>query len=141
MEIHLFQKLTKLFKKPLKPARQIRQENDLGNIEYKLHICHTDFFKINKLITQIKFRLNEGSGRAIYNLGYTDSGIPQGLSYDSLYENLRIFHNLVDKAEGKVISIKIMYGLTGYCANIFIISSSDNSNYQKLIDDFYNLSI
>jgi GTPase len=141
MEIFLFKKLNKLLKKRLKSARKIPQENDLGNIEYKLHILHTCNTRLNKLITQIKFRLNQGSGCAIYNLGYTDSGSPIGLSYNELYENLGLFHKLVENANGHITSIKIMKGLEGYCANIYIISKDNNINYQNLLDEFYNLSL
>ena len=35
-------------------------ENDEGYIEYKLRLDHTEKMRLNKMITQMKFRLNEG---------------------------------------------------------------------------------
>lgn len=136
MDISLLKKLKKKRKK-IKKARKIKKENDLGNIEYKLHICNSDNHeRIERLITQIKFRLNEGNGRAIYNLGYTDDGVPQGITYSIIYDNLNLLHNMVTNAGGELISLKMFRGNTGYCANIFI-TRKDDIVEQKFLDDFY----
>ena len=86
--------LKRLKNNKLKKARQIKCETDYGNIEYKWRICNANNSeRIERLITQIKFRFNEGNGRAIYNLGYTDKGTPKGITYSTLYDNLKLFHS------------------------------------------------
>ena len=47
-------------------------EKDDGNIEYKLKLINLSPERINTLITQMKYRLNEGSGEAIYEIGIKD---------------------------------------------------------------------
>lgn len=140
MDNLLIKKLRKK-KTKIKKARKIKKENDLGNIEYKLRICnHDNHQRIEQLITQIKFRLNEGNGRAIYNIGYTDDGVPQGITYSVIYENLNLFHNMLTRAGGELISLKMFQGVEGFCANIFI-TGKDDIIEQKFLDDFYCLNI
>ena len=128
----------KKLRKNMKKARKIPRENDEGNIEYKWKICNSNnMVRIERLITQIKFRLNEGNGRAVYNLGYTDGGVPRGISHCILYDNMKLFHNMVMKAGGDIISVKMMRGDEGFCANIFITRRGDNE-YDDFLDDFYN---
>ena len=54
-------------------------EKDEGNIEYKLKLTNLSTDRINCLITQMKYRLNEGSGEAIYEIGIRDNGIIEGI--------------------------------------------------------------
>ena len=55
-------------------------EKDDGNIEYKLSLCDIDDNIINKRITQMKYRLYEGNGEALYFIGVMDDGSLLGLS-------------------------------------------------------------
>jgi len=43
-------------------------ENDDGNVEYKRHIIKKDDKRLVELSTQMKFRVNEGDGEAIYHI-------------------------------------------------------------------------
>ena len=57
-------------------------ENDEGNIEYKRHLCSQELrtpddnynIRFQQLVTQLKFRLNEGNGTAVYYIGVEDDG-------------------------------------------------------------------
>lgn len=49
-------------------------EPQYGNIEYKLKLTNPSKQRLEHLITQLKWRLNEGNGEAIYEIGVTDSG-------------------------------------------------------------------
>jgi hypothetical protein len=49
-------------------------EPEFGNIEYKLKLITPSKQRLDHLVTQLKWRLNEGSGEAIYEIGVTDSG-------------------------------------------------------------------
>lgn len=49
-------------------------EPEFGNVEYKLKLISPSKQRFDHLVTQLKWRLNEGNGEAIYEIGVTDSG-------------------------------------------------------------------
>ncbi len=105
----------------LKKARKIKQENDQGYIEYKWKLC--DFnnnLRINRLTTQLKFRLYEGEGKAIYNLGYSDDGEPVGILYDDMLASLKNLHVICDELGAVLKNFRVFQGISGYCANVYI---------------------
>lgn len=111
----------KINERRLKKARQLNKENDHGNIEYKLKLCnfrHAN--RMTKLSTQMKFRLYEGEGKAIYNIGYSDDGEPIGIPYESMIESLANLHRISDHIVAVIRSIKIFQGQSGYCSNIYL---------------------
>lgn len=55
-------------------------EPQLGNVEYKLKLVNPSKQRFEHLVTQMKWRLREGNGEAIYEIGVSDAGILQGLS-------------------------------------------------------------
>uniref|UniRef100_A0A7S2R733 Elongation factor Tu, chloroplastic n=1 Tax=Mucochytrium quahogii TaxID=96639 RepID=A0A7S2R733_9STRA len=55
-------------------------EVEEGNVEYKLHLRNCDNDRVTKLTSQMKWRLGEGCGRAIYLLGVDDDGTAVGIS-------------------------------------------------------------
>lgn len=64
-------------------------EPQFGNIEYKLKLISPSKQRLDHLVTQLKWRLNEGEGEAIYEIGVTDSG-------ENYYNLIKDFQNLVD---------------------------------------------
>ena len=50
-----------------------------GNIEYKLHLKYLDENKYEKYATQLKYRVLEGNGQAIYIIGIHDKGYVIGI--------------------------------------------------------------
>jgi GTPase len=76
-----------------------QQENDEGNTEYKIHLCGLDATRIQSRATQMRFRINEGSGECFYYLGVSDDGTVAGIdepSYIESIENLRKIAHLID---------------------------------------------
>ena len=49
-----------------------------GNIEYKLKLIDPDSFRLEHLITQMNWRLQEGQGEALYEIGVEDCSILRG---------------------------------------------------------------
>ena len=45
----------------------------------------------------MKYRLYEGEGKAIYNIGYTDDGIPQGIEHNLLFNSLNNLFTIVNE--------------------------------------------
>ena len=70
-------------------AIKLCEEDDYGNTEYKLKLVDHSFERIEHLTTQMRFRLEEGTGEAFYNLGYEDDGHPAGLNRDDVYKSFR----------------------------------------------------
>ena len=64
------------------------QENGEGNIEYKYKLVKITRLKINKLTTQMLYRLIQGNGKAEYYLGIIDNGKVIGLSEGELYTTI-----------------------------------------------------
>jgi GTPase len=60
-------------------------ESFYGNIEYKLNLNEKTDFRFEKLVSQMRFRMEEGGGECIYMLGVKDNGICDGIT-DSEYE-------------------------------------------------------
>ncbi|XP_044272057.1 GTP-binding protein 2-like [Tribolium madens] len=64
-------------------------EPQLGNIEYKLKIVNPTKQRFEHLVTQLKWRLHEGNGVAIYQIGVEDCGILAGLSHWDMTASLQ----------------------------------------------------
>lgn len=67
-------------------------EKDDGNIEYKLKLINKKKERIDELVSQMRFRCNEGNGECIYNLGVEDNGIMTGITdeeYEETIQNLK----------------------------------------------------
>jgi GTPase len=114
--------LNKKINSRLKKARKIREENDQGYIEYKWKLCDfsVDQDRLDRLTTQLKFRLYEGSGKAIYNLGYSDNGQPDGIMYDVMLKSLQNLYMICNDIGAVLKNFRVFQGLSGYCANVFI---------------------
>jgi GTPase len=124
------------FRKRIRKARYLDKENAHGNIEYKLKLCNFKHEnRMTKLSSQMKFRLYEGEGYAIYNIGYLDSGEPNGISYEMMMDSLNNIHLISNDIEATIKSIKIFQGLNGYCSNIFL-----EKNMGKMMMNHHDLS-
>jgi len=79
-------------------------ELEEGNIEYKLKLVCPSESRIEHLVTQMKWRLQEGQGEAIYEIGVEDSGLLAGLSPEEMEASLHTLRRMADKL-GADISI------------------------------------
>ncbi|KAL0478043.1 GTP-binding protein GTPBP2 [Acrasis kona] len=64
------------------------QENDEGNIEYKWKLVGISDDRFKHLVSQMKYRISEGQGEAIYEIGINDDGYPLGLDDAEFDESL-----------------------------------------------------
>ncbi len=60
--------------------RNLPPEPQAGNVEYKLKLVDPTKQRFEHLVTQMKWRLREGQGEAIYEIGVADDGFLHGLS-------------------------------------------------------------
>lgn len=114
-------------------ATVFKPEDYFGNIEYKQELSNMDIYKINKYATQLKFRLIEGSGKAIYLLGVKDNGHILGIP-DGQYESyINIMNNICSKVNSSIYDIK--YTDADVNKKIIILKIKANFN----IHDIFNL--
>lgn len=72
-------------------------EPQIGNIEYKLKLVNPTRQRFEHLVTQMKWRLREGQGEAIYEIGVEDSGHLRGLSEDEMNSSLRTLSDMAKR--------------------------------------------
>jgi hypothetical protein len=77
-----------------------------GNVEYKLHLINPSSTRFARLVTQMKWRLLEGGGQAIYELGVADSGALAGLVPSDLRATLDTLHAMAAEIGARVIISK-----------------------------------
>ncbi|XP_054168402.1 GTP-binding protein 2-like [Oppia nitens] len=79
-------------------------ECEEGNIEYKLKLINPSKTRFEHLVTQMKWRLREGHGEAIYEIGVEDKGLLIGLSQEEVNASLETLYLMADKL-GATITI------------------------------------
>ena len=69
-------------------------EIEEGNIEYKLQLLNPTKYRFQQLVTQMKWRLEEGEGEAFYEIGVADNGTLTGLIEKDLNTSLNTLGNM-----------------------------------------------
>ncbi|KAK0083406.1 hypothetical protein PV325_008831 [Microctonus aethiopoides] len=72
-------------------------EPEHGNIEYKLKLVNPSNQRFEHLVTQMKWRLQEGHGEAIYQIGVEDNGRLVGLSRDEMKASLKTLRDMATR--------------------------------------------
>ncbi|PHJ18631.1 hypothetical protein CSUI_007542 [Cystoisospora suis] len=90
------------------------EQND-GNVEYKLMLTHMTPEKLAHRTTQMKYRLQEGSGVCFYLLGVTDGGRGVGISADCLCGSLDAVEQMAIalSAHPELVHVKQVRGTDG----------------------------
>uniref|UniRef100_T2M6D6 GTP-binding protein 2 n=1 Tax=Hydra vulgaris TaxID=6087 RepID=T2M6D6_HYDVU len=80
-------------------------EVEEGNIEYKLKlVCPTES-RFEHLVTQMKWRLKEGNGEAIYEIGVEDNGLMTGLLKEDLDASMKTLKEMANRLDAEIIVI------------------------------------
>jgi GTPase len=66
--------------------------------------------KINKRASQLRYRLEEGHGRALYMIGIKDDGMPEGIEIEKIFRSLNFLFKMVDIINAKIKNIRIYMG-------------------------------
>lgn len=106
---------------------KLDQEEDEGNIEYKLELLSLDDVKFNKRLTQMKYRVYEGSGEAFYFIGVQDNGTIIGLNKDEYNESVDNIKKIAEKIDCSVIKIS-EYNKNDNYVGEYLIRENDNKN-------------
>eukprot|EP00029_Vermamoeba_vermiformis_P003650 TRINITY_DN1418_c0_g1_i1.p1 TRINITY_DN1418_c0_g1~~TRINITY_DN1418_c0_g1_i1.p1 ORF type:complete len:688 (-),score=173.48 TRINITY_DN1418_c0_g1_i1:161-2224(-) len=70
------------------------QEVEEGNVEYKLKLVDPTPERFEGLVSQLKWRLGEGQGEALYEIGVEDSGFPKGLCDSDLEKSINTLERM-----------------------------------------------
>lgn len=81
-------------------------ENDVGSTEYKRKISSLAPRRFRKLVTQLRFRLREGYGKATYYIGVDDDGKISDVDPSTLRTSMRTFRNMAKVAQAEVGEVK-----------------------------------
>ncbi|MEM2637458.1 MAG: GTP-binding protein [Candidatus Korarchaeota archaeon] len=95
-------------------------EQSTGNIEYKLKLVDLDAEREESLLTQMKYRLGEGHGEALYCVGITDDGTPEGISEAELEETLKNLKKIANKLGADTTVVRKGIANNGFSADILI---------------------
>lgn len=85
-------------------------EKDSGNVEYKRALLSDDFERIDRLTTQLSYRLAEGNGVAQYRIGIEDDGCLSFLTFDEMEKSLLQLELMVESISAVITSVeKVSY--------------------------------
>ncbi|MEM2810463.1 MAG: GTP-binding protein [Candidatus Korarchaeum sp.] len=94
-------------------------------MEYKLKLEAGSEERIERLVTQLNYRLNEGGGEAFYELGLTDDGVPLGLTEEEASESLKVMEEVTERLGAKFIIVRKERASRGYVYELLIRRSLD----------------
>ncbi|KAF0036931.1 hypothetical protein F2P81_009805 [Scophthalmus maximus] len=77
-----------------------------GNIEYKLKLVNPTQYRFEHLATQLKWRLQEGRGEAVYQIGVEDNGLLVGLSEADMRASLRTLKRMAEKVGADITLLR-----------------------------------
>ncbi len=110
-------------------------EIEEGNIEYKRRFDCYNGPKLNKLKSQLLWRINEGRrvngiAEAIYYIGIDDDGTIAGLT--DIDTSLTTFHTFVNNADAEIYTEHIKYTPTGIYAKIHVRKTSSEPEQREV---------
>lgn len=107
-----------------------------GNIEYKLKLVNPSSQRLEHLVTQMKWRLREGNGEAIYEMGVEDNGIMTGLSEEDMDNSLDTLQEMARRlgATVQVLRQRQIEPRTGSSTSSSRIDSSTTTEWRTVAE-------
>lgn len=88
------------------PPPFLPPEAEEGNIEYKLKLVNPSAYRFEHLATQLKWRLQEGRGEAVYQIGVEDNGLMVGLSPGDMNASLKTLSRMAHKVGADITLLR-----------------------------------
>ena len=104
-------------------------ENHFGNTEYKLRLINIAASRLEEIATQLKYRLEEGMGEAIYEIGVTDEGEIVGLKSVDKEESLATLSRVAEMIGAKSTLIREVEGKAGKALEVLIRRTKETSSF------------
>eukprot|EP00049_Salpingoeca_infusionum_P018367 m.356942 g.356942 ORF g.356942 m.356942 type:complete len:593 (+) comp17670_c0_seq1:636-2414(+) len=111
--------------------KPLPSEPQEGNIEYKLKLVDISDDRLIHLCTQMKWRLAEGGGEAIYQIGVCDNGALQGLSTADMKASLHTLARMAEIVGGKFTLLSQSHSLDGkgHIAEVHVRRAADDKKF------------
>ncbi|XP_051978045.1 GTP-binding protein 2-like [Xyrauchen texanus] len=93
-------------KKANEPPSFLPPEAEEGNIEYKLKLVNPTQYRFEHLATQLKWRLQEGRGEAVYQIGVEDNGLLVGLTEEDMKASLKTLRRMAEKVGADITLLR-----------------------------------
>nr|XP_055074821.1 GTP-binding protein 2b [Misgurnus anguillicaudatus] len=93
-------------KKANEPPPFLPPEAEEGNIEYKLKLVNPTQYRFEHLATQLKWRLQEGRGEAVYQIGVEDNGLLVGLTEEDMKASLKTLRRMAEKVGADITLLR-----------------------------------
>uniref|UniRef100_A0A7S3DEN1 Tr-type G domain-containing protein n=1 Tax=Palpitomonas bilix TaxID=652834 RepID=A0A7S3DEN1_9EUKA len=113
-------------------AEALQQEVEEGNCEYKWKLCDPTPERLDKLVSQLKWRIEEGLGEAVYEIGFEDDGTPRGLSDEEMEKSLDTLKHMAAKLDSHVTVVRTSMGKEGKCAEVLVRHIADMRHFMEL---------
>ncbi|XP_068178570.1 GTP-binding protein 2-like [Antennarius striatus] len=81
-------------------------EAEEGNIEYKLKLVDPTPSRFEHLATQLKWRLQEGRGEAVYQIGVEDQGLLVGLTEPDMRASLHTLRRMAERVGADITLLR-----------------------------------
>jgi GTPase len=112
---------------------RIEAEREDGNTEYKWKLLNPTQDRFNGLVAQLKYRITEGSGEAIYIIGVMDNGILEGLSEEDFESSLDTLNKMALKIDCSIMEISRKVVNDNRLVGEFLIRENNtHNNYTEL---------
>ncbi|KAL1006195.1 hypothetical protein UPYG_G00069090 [Umbra pygmaea] len=112
-------------------------EAEEGNIEYKLKLVNPTQYRFEHLATQLKWRLQEGRGEAVYQIGVEDNGLLVGLSEGDMRASLKTLRRMAEKVGADITLLRereVDYDLERNCRKIAEVLVRKVPDDQQFLD-------
>lgn len=83
--------------------RVVEPESAGGNVEYKRQLLNCTASRLEKLKTQMSFRLDEGNGSCVYRIGVEDDGCHSLIDYHACSETAKVLEYLARSLNAVVV--------------------------------------
>ena len=101
-------------------ATVLSPEVEKGNVEYKYALLDTTAERREHLATQMQWRIGEGHGEAIYEIGVADDGTPRGLSEEELNQTLSTLCDVARRIDATCSVLRTATGEQGQVAEVLV---------------------
>ncbi|KYM77509.1 GTP-binding protein 2 [Atta colombica] len=111
-------------------------EPEQGNIEYKLKLINPSSQRFEHLVTQMKWRLKEGHGEAIYQIGVEDNGKLAGLTKDEMKASLKTLKDMASRLGATIRVLRERIATNSAIAEVLVkkLRKDDREDQDSIID-------
>lgn len=108
----------------------MKREAEEGKVEYKLKLNAYAEERLQKLATQLAYRLGEGGGEAFYELGVSDEGEPIGLTEEEAEESLRVMEKITKAVGASFMIVRKERARRGHVYELLVRKTVDSPPIQ-----------